>query len=114
MDLEGCRKPSLWRNVVDIADRASTPLDYDEPTVVLNIPGIVVIFKPAGWETDVYDVEKYGVPLTQAARYYLLSTFLGKTFPEDEFPLCHSVEHGFGFVHRLDQMSSGLIATTTN
>eukprot|EP00811_Abedinium_folium_P012328 NODE_2142_length_2284_cov_3.461289.p1 GENE.NODE_2142_length_2284_cov_3.461289~~NODE_2142_length_2284_cov_3.461289.p1 ORF type:complete len:202 (-),score=45.40 NODE_2142_length_2284_cov_3.461289:52-657(-) len=34
-------------------------------------------------------------------------------FPRETFPICHSVQHGFGFVHRLDQMSSGCICTTT-
>ncbi|CAE8683826.1 unnamed protein product, partial [Polarella glacialis] len=90
-----------------------TPLGYDRPDVVLSVPGLIVVFKPAGWETDVYDVAKFGVPITPVARYYLLSSFLAANFPEETFPICHSVEHGFGFVHRLDQMSSGLIITTT-
>lgn len=113
MDADGYSDKSLWRNVVDVTGELGTPLGYDTPVVLVNTPGLVVIFKPAGWETDVYDVAKFGVPITPVARFYLLSTFLGKLFPKDRFPLCHAPEHGFGFVHRLDQMSSGLIIATT-
>jgi len=113
MDAEGYAEKSLWRNVVDVTGQAGTPLGYGIPEVVVNTPGIIVIFKPAGWETDVYDVAKFGIPITPVARFYLLSTFLGSLFPKDKFPICHAPEHGFGFVHRLDQMSSGLILTTT-
>eukprot|EP00747_Dinoflagellata_sp_TGD_P212176 gnl/TRDRNA2_/TRDRNA2_85295_c0_seq1.p1 gnl/TRDRNA2_/TRDRNA2_85295_c0~~gnl/TRDRNA2_/TRDRNA2_85295_c0_seq1.p1 ORF type:complete len:318 (-),score=31.33 gnl/TRDRNA2_/TRDRNA2_85295_c0_seq1:117-1070(-) len=113
-DKEKHVEPQLWRNVVDVSDQLSTPLGYDKPEIVHNTPGLVVIFKPAGWETDVYDVAKFGVPITTVARFYLLSSFLASQFPEEQFPICHSVKHGFGFVHRLDQMSSGLIITTTS
>lgn len=114
MDESGYVERGLWRNVVDITGQAGTPLGYGVPAVLVNTPGLVVILKPAGWETDVYDVAKFGVPITPVARFYLLSTFLGGLFPKDQFPICHAPEHGFGFVHRLDQMSSGLIIATTN
>jgi len=113
MDAEGYAEKGVWRNVVDITGEAGTPLGYGIPEVVVNTPGLVVIFKPAGWETDVYDVAKFGIPITPVARFYLLSSFLGSLFPKEKFPICHAPEHGFGFVHRLDQMSSGLIITTT-
>lgn len=113
MDAEGYAEKGLWRNVIDITGETGTPLGYQTPEVVVNTPGLAVILKPAGWETDVYDVAKFGIPITPVARFYLLSTFLGKLFPKDKFPICHAPEHGFGFVHRLDQMSSGLIITTT-
>mmetsp|Transcript_138088 Transcript_138088/g.429219 ORF Transcript_138088/g.429219 Transcript_138088/m.429219 type:complete len:249 (-) Transcript_138088:204-950(-) len=80
----------------------------------MDLPGVIVIYKPAGWETDVYDVEKYGTPITSVARYYLLSSFLASRLPEEHYPINHSVAHGFGFVHRLDQMSSGLILAATS
>lgn len=74
---------------------------------------MVVVLKPAGWETDVYDVSRYGVPITPVAREYLLSTFMGDLFSKEEHPVCHSPSDGFGFIHRLDQMSSGLILAAT-
>lgn len=110
----GALEKSVWRNVVDVTGQAGTPLGYDIPKVVVSTPGLVVILKPAGWETDVYDVAKFGVPITPVARFYLLSTFLGSLFPKDRFPICHASQHGFGFIHRLDQMSSGLIIATTS
>lgn len=100
--------------MVDVTSQVGAPLGYDSPRVVVDTPGIIVILKPAGWETDVYDVAKFGVPITPVARFYLLSTFLGTMFPKDKFPISHDPEYGFGFVHRLDQMSSGLIISTTN
>lgn len=114
LDSQGEADRLIWRNVVDVADDATTPLGYQMPDIPVNLPGLIVILKPAGWETDVYDVAKFGVPITPVARFYLLSTFLAKNFPRERYPICHSVEHGFGFVHRLDMMSSGLILATTS
>lgn len=81
---------------------------------MLDLRGICVIFKPPGWETDVYDVEKFGVPITPTARNHLLSTFLASRFVKDAFPICHLAQYGFGLIHRLDQMSSGLLVGTTS
>jgi len=96
------------------ARRKATPLGYEVPGVVVDLPGLMVILKPAGWEADVYDVRKYGATITPVAHFYLLSTFLATHFPQERFPICHSAAHGFGFVHRLDQMSSGLILAATS
>jgi len=104
----------LVRKVADLFDTLGSPLGYALPTLAFRAPGLVVICKPAGWETDVYDVAKFGVPITPVARFYLLSSFVSKLFPEDEYPINHLPEYGFGFVHRLDQMSSGLILAATN
>lgn len=112
-DLAKDRASGATRNVVDITEVLESPLGYAEPTLELKAPGLVVILKPAGWETDVYDVARYGVPITPVARFYLLSTFLGRLYAKEDHPICHSPEDGFGFVHRLDQMSSGLILAAT-
>jgi len=113
MDAEGCVEKHIARNIIDITDEVATPLNYDIPRIVFEAPGIIVILKPAGWETDVYDVAKFGIPITPVARFYLLSTFIGGVYPKEEFPICHAPSHSFGFVHRLDQMSSGLIVAAT-
>mmetsp|Transcript_86169 Transcript_86169/g.257187 ORF Transcript_86169/g.257187 Transcript_86169/m.257187 type:complete len:286 (+) Transcript_86169:58-915(+) len=114
MDMDGGDGQPSVGNAVDATVDMAPPLGYEAPDVVLGVPGIVVIFKPAGWETDVYDVERYGTPVTAVARYYLLSSFMAARFPKEQYPISHSVAHGFGFVHRLDQMSSGLILAATN
>lgn len=107
--LQGC-VPLLWPAVRSMGP---TPLGHQEPRVVVNAPGFIVLMKPAGWETDVYDVSQLGVPISPVTRFYLLSSFLAASSSEEQFPISRSADSGFGFIHRLDQMSSGLILTAT-
>lgn len=107
--LQGC-VPLLWPAVRSMGP---TPLGHQEPRVVVNAPGFIVLMKPAGWETDVYDVSQLGVPISPVTRFYLLSSFLAASSSEEQFPISRSGDSGFGFIHRLDQMSSGLILTAT-
>eukprot|EP00439_Symbiodinium_sp_Y106_P053049 s1147_g7.t1 len=107
--LQGC-VPLLWPAVDSFGP---TPLGHQEPRVVVNAPGFIVLMKPAGWETDVYDVSKLGVPISPVTRFYLLSSFLAASGNEEQFPISRSADSGFGFIHRLDQMSSGLILTAS-
>ncbi|CAJ1385078.1 unnamed protein product [Effrenium voratum] len=88
--------------------RGFTSLGFPEPEVVLNVPGLIVLLKPPGWETDVYDVARFG-DISPVARCHLLSSFLAKHCTEADFPICRDASFGFGFIHRLDQMSSGLV-----
>lgn len=89
------------------------PLAYDTPTVALSQAKLLVLHKPAGWETDVYALDSDGAVLTPVARFYLLSSYLQSIFMLGENQLCYDVTHSYGFIHRLDQMSSGLILTAT-
>lgn len=74
------------------------------PYVVFDLPGqgIVVFFKPPGWEVD--DDGK----LPSGKR---LSAFLQWNYPWSA--VARDGEHAFGIIHRLDLPSSGLILTGT-
>lgn len=74
--------------------------DLRIPEVLIQRPGMLVICKPPGWEVDSVANE------TDAA---CLSTFLQERFRFVDFPLLHAAAFGFGFVHRLDVASSGLV-----
>mmetsp|Transcript_75556 Transcript_75556/g.171008 ORF Transcript_75556/g.171008 Transcript_75556/m.171008 type:complete len:230 (+) Transcript_75556:361-1050(+) len=74
------------------------------PKVVVSSPGMLVVVKPPGWEVDSVENE------SDAA---CMSTFLQRLFDRHKFPLLHAKKFGFGFVHRLDVASSGLVLVGT-
>ncbi|CAE8626271.1 unnamed protein product [Polarella glacialis] len=67
-----------------------------KPETVLDLPDRLVIFKPPGWEVCNKHTELQLSTFLQAA--------LGK-----RFAIMHDEEHQFGFLHRLDLPSSGLV-----
>uniref|UniRef100_A0A7S0BA90 Pseudouridine synthase RsuA/RluA-like domain-containing protein n=1 Tax=Pyrodinium bahamense TaxID=73915 RepID=A0A7S0BA90_9DINO len=74
------------------------------PAVLFNRPGTVVVFKPAGWEVD---------STGGGDDRMLLSSFLQHEFSKELNPLVHLLEFGYGFLHRLDLPSSGLVLAGT-
>lgn len=68
------------------------------PHVELDLVDRLVVHKPPGWEVDTTDVGG-----ARHLSYYLQSVLL--------WPLAHDVTHAYGFLHRLDTPSSGLILT---
>lgn len=70
------------------------------PQVLRENRGVLVVMKPPGWEVDSVSNE------TDAL---CLSVFLQQHFNRATFPLLHTARFGFGFVHRLDVASSGLV-----
>ncbi|CAE8657803.1 unnamed protein product [Polarella glacialis] len=66
------------------------------PQIVVDLDDRLVIFKPAGWE--VHDQH------SQLQLSSFLQAVLG-----NGFPILHDVSFQFGFLHRLDVPSSGLI-----
>jgi len=76
----------------------------DEPSLLLRLPGLVLLMKPSGWAVD-------GELLPCAEGQRPLSTFL-KT--RVQCPLAHLSACDFGFLHRLDAPSSGLILCGTS
>ena len=66
--------------------------DTDQPRLQLEVPGVVVIYKPHGWEVDTVSTEQSGRKL---------STFIRSRFDLE------------GFVSRLDTPSSGLLLSAT-
>jgi len=74
------------------------------PEIVINRPGTVVVLKPVGWEVD---------STGGGQDRPLLSAFVQEQFSKKEFPLVHLLEFGYGFLHRLDIPSSGLVLVAT-
>jgi len=75
------------------------------PYAQINLPGIMVIFKPDNWEVNRGDPDVH----RSEVEWRLLSDWLALALPRSRFPLAHSSEFDFGFIHRLDVPSSGLI-----
>ncbi|CAJ1355842.1 unnamed protein product, partial [Effrenium voratum] len=70
----------------------------NSPQVVVRTRGMAVLMKPPGWEVD--------GPHSEGSQSFL-SDFLRKEFPTDLLPqLC---DFQYGFIHRLDVPSSGLV-----
>ncbi|CAK9018259.1 unnamed protein product [Durusdinium trenchii] len=80
---------------------ASLPKELNEPIVILNCRGMVVALKPPGWEVD--------TSAKGQSEALSLSMFLQSQLPPEENNLLYDFNYGFGFVHRLDVASSGLI-----
>eukprot|EP00933_Yihiella_yeosuensis_P043609 TRINITY_DN3849_c0_g1_i10.p1 TRINITY_DN3849_c0_g1~~TRINITY_DN3849_c0_g1_i10.p1 ORF type:complete len:473 (+),score=81.38 TRINITY_DN3849_c0_g1_i10:818-2236(+) len=77
-----------------------------KPSVISKLNGMAVIHKPADWEDD--------GPTTDAGCHLHLSGFLRQQFSNSECPLVFDMQQGFGFLHRLDVPSSGLVLCGTN
>merc|ERR1719424_160428 len=96
------RCKEIKRAPSEVAQRAAVVdrLENKGPEVVLACTGMLVVFKPPGWEVDTTGEE------TDAC---CLSGYLQQQFSSHERPLLHSEGNGFGFIHRLDVASSGLV-----
>jgi len=75
------------------------------PFARVNLPGIMVVFKPENWEVNRGDPAIH----RPEVEWRLLSDWVTAALPRSRFPLVHSSEFDFGFVHRLDVPSSGLV-----
>lgn len=74
---------------------------------IVDLPrGMMVVLKPVNWEVDGLTSEGGGG--------LLLSSFVQSVLPRDQFPLVHTMELDFGFIHRLDVPSSGLVLGGTS
>jgi len=73
----------------------------DVPYVELDVGDMMVIYKPPGWEVDTVDVGD--------AR--LLSQYLQSLCSWPRSSIALDLSHSWGFLHRLDTPSSGLILT---
>lgn len=76
------------------------PAGIEEPRILTQSCDMLVVCKPPGWEVDSTANE------TDAL---CLSGYLQHHLDQRKFPLIHQRACGFGFVHRLDVASSGLI-----
>lgn len=73
------------------------------PSLSLDLHGMITIHKPTDWEVDGLVVEEGG------GDHPPLSAYVQSVFPRGPFPLVHDVDHNYGFLHRLDIPSSGLV-----
>lgn len=72
-----------------------------QPQLVAQPRGMIVVAKPVNWEVDGLTSEAGG------ARP--LSAFVQSILPRNQSTLVHTVQLDFGFIHRLDVPSSGLV-----
>eukprot|EP00746_Dinoflagellata_sp_MGD_P140216 gnl/MRDRNA2_/MRDRNA2_73500_c0_seq4.p1 gnl/MRDRNA2_/MRDRNA2_73500_c0~~gnl/MRDRNA2_/MRDRNA2_73500_c0_seq4.p1 ORF type:complete len:101 (+),score=15.45 gnl/MRDRNA2_/MRDRNA2_73500_c0_seq4:2-304(+) len=73
----------------------------DVPHVELDVGDMMVIYKPPFWEVDTTDV----------GDAHCLSQYLQSLGSWPLKSLAFDVSHSYGFLHRLDTVSSGLILT---
>jgi len=89
----------ISRNTTDMAQVKTR--SGVKPELVLNLPGMVTVHKPSDWEVDGLVVDEGGHPP--------LSAYMQSIFPKMQFPLVWDAERSYGFLHRLDIPSSGLV-----
>lgn len=96
----------LWGAHPDVrsAVRSVSPVGAELPSITHHLPGMCLVLKPPGWEVDtegLHDIKH-------------LSGFLQVALPADRQALAFRPDFEFGFIHRLDTPSSGLILTATD
>ncbi|CAL1126045.1 unnamed protein product, partial [Cladocopium goreaui] len=74
----------------------------DEPRVVLDLLEEAVIYKPKGWEVEP----------TAGCAHKQLSDFVQQTMPENV--MNSDATNSYGFLHRLDVVTSGLVLRAKN
>lgn len=102
----GCSSPLALTTAPDLG--AIQTRSGVRPSLLVDLSGMVVVHKPADWEVD-------GIAATEGGHAHPpLSSFLQSLFPLETFPLVWSAGHGYGFLHRLDIPSSGLVLGGTS
>eukprot|EP00811_Abedinium_folium_P025820 NODE_3714_length_1997_cov_3.316043.p1 GENE.NODE_3714_length_1997_cov_3.316043~~NODE_3714_length_1997_cov_3.316043.p1 ORF type:complete len:449 (-),score=123.70 NODE_3714_length_1997_cov_3.316043:240-1586(-) len=86
------------------AEGEATP---EEPMIVYRPRCMVVVLKPVNWEVD-------GLTSEGGTGAHLLSAFLRRQLPRAEAPLARIASLDYGFIHRLDVPSSGLVLGGTS
>lgn len=77
-----------------------------EPELQLKLRGICVVLKPPNWEVDAKG--------QQSSSLLYLSQFMRRAYAPDPSPVLLHADFEYGFVHRLDVPSSGLVLTGTH
>lgn len=90
--------------LVAISESGADLCVKDGPRVILDLPDRMVLEKPTGWEVDVGERESAVAP-----EHGQLSLFLQHLSPSRRSPITRCGTHHFGFLHRLDVPSSGLV-----
>lgn len=96
---------SLWKPQFGVRTALGvTPSNVEVPTIPYYLPGMCLVLKPPGWEVDTEG--------NSGLRH--LSVFLQVALPADRRSVAFRSDFSFGFIHRLDTPSSGLILTATS
>eukprot|EP00435_Cladocopium_sp_Y103_P062360 s692_g23.t22 len=98
---EGSPRPSQGAGEVRSCDREGDHA-RDQPCVVLDLLEEEVIYKPKGWEVEP----------TAGCAHKQLSDFVQQTVPKN--PLNFDAANSYGFLHRLDVVTSGLVLRAKN
>lgn len=80
------------------------PEGTELPSIPQHVRGMCLVMKPPGWEVDTEG--------DSGLRH--LSGFLQSALPPERRAVAFRPDFGFGFIHRLDTPSSGLILTATS
>jgi len=80
--------------------------DIAVPRVQARLSGMIVILKPVNWEVDGCSGDGSGA--------HLLSEFVQGQLPYSDSVVVHTRSLDYGFIHRLDVPSSGLVLCGTN
>lgn len=80
------------------------PHGIDIPSIPQYVRGMCLVMKPPGWEVDTEG--------DSGIRH--LSGFIQLALPPDRRAVAFRPDFSFGFIHRLDTPSSGLILTATS
>lgn len=99
------RHHGLWADHLGVRPALGpTPPDVEVPTIPAYLPGMCLVLKPPGWEVDTEG--------NSGLRH--LSGFIQVALPPARRALALRPDFSFGFIHRLDTPSSGLILTATS
>jgi len=78
--------------------------ELERPRLVCVLPGLCLVLKPPGWEVD-----------TEGdSNIQHLSRFLQAALPSEQRDVAHRPDFAYGFIHRLDTPSSGLLLAATS
>eukprot|EP00747_Dinoflagellata_sp_TGD_P080457 gnl/TRDRNA2_/TRDRNA2_160901_c0_seq4.p1 gnl/TRDRNA2_/TRDRNA2_160901_c0~~gnl/TRDRNA2_/TRDRNA2_160901_c0_seq4.p1 ORF type:complete len:378 (+),score=60.22 gnl/TRDRNA2_/TRDRNA2_160901_c0_seq4:947-2080(+) len=78
----------------------------DDPKLVMRLRGVSVVLKPPNWEVDAKG--------QLSSSGYYLSNFMQRAHSPSPSPVLCLSDFEYGFIHRLDIPSSGLILTGTH
>ncbi|CAE8627387.1 unnamed protein product, partial [Polarella glacialis] len=102
--MDGTAFPAASKRSVYCAKVLPSDADSD-PQVVLDLSDRLVIQKPPGWQVDQNKLEM----AEEEGEARRLSSFVQSLLPPHQWPIVCDMEHGCGFLHRLDVPCSGLV-----
>jgi len=108
-----------WTLVPELEPHATRGITSREPHLALDLRGLVVIHKEPDWEVDGKhrarreEGDGFRCPADGGGEPPALSAWLRATLPRSRCPATRDASLDFGFLHRLDVPSSGLVLCGT-